>query len=98
MTKDHSHVGKYMAVFGALLVLTAVTVGVSTFHMGIMAAVGVAMLVASMKGALVAAYFMHLIGEKKFIWIVLGITAFFFLLILAVPSLVLFDDYQIRTP
>ena len=37
-------------------------------------AIAVALFIATIKGSLVACYFMHLISEKKLIYVVLGIT------------------------
>jgi len=56
----HSHVGRYLVVWGALLVLTALTWGLSTVHIPGGAGVAVALVIASVKGALVALFFMHL--------------------------------------
>ena len=44
----------YMMVFGALMVLTIITVGVSYVHLPVAAAVTVALIVATIKGSLVA--------------------------------------------
>lgn len=58
----HEHVSPmktYMAVFGALLVLTGLTYAVSYMSLG-PAALPVAMFVAVIKASLVCAYFMHL--------------------------------------
>lgn len=75
---DHApNVKLYMGVFGALMVLTVVTVWISKFHLSIGQAVALGMFVASIKAALVAAVFMHLWGEKKLIYWMLGLTAFF---------------------
>jgi caa(3)-type oxidase subunit IV len=49
-------------------------------------AVTVALLVATVKGTLVACYFMHLIAEKKLIYAVLVLTALFFIALLALPA------------
>jgi len=68
----------YIMVWGALLVLTALTVGVSFMNLGLWNA-GVALGIASIKAVLVALYFMHLRHEIK---LVLGF-AVFPLLILA---------------
>ena len=56
----------YFAIFGALLFLTVVTVGVS--HLGLPQpyAIIVAMIVAIIKATLVAAFFMHLKYDTKF--------------------------------
>lgn len=71
-TDDHStelgHVVQfrvYLSVFLALLALTFLTVAVSRFDFGSLNMV-VAMLVASVKAALVAMFFMHLKFENKF--------------------------------
>ena len=69
---------KYLYVFYALAVLTGVTVWVSTFHLPIHTAVIIALVVAGTKGSLVAAFFMHLISERKLIYAVLVLTVFFF--------------------
>ncbi len=55
----------YFAVFGALMVLTAVTVGVSMLDLG-KPAIIVAMIVAIIKASLVSAYFMHLKYDAGF--------------------------------
>jgi caa(3)-type oxidase subunit IV len=61
----------YMMVFGALMVLTIITVGVSYVHLPIAAAVTVALIVATIKGSMVAMFFMHLLHERKVIYWVL---------------------------
>jgi len=68
------HVRTYIAVFVALAFLTVVTVGVSYLHLTAAIAVTVALIIASIKASLVAAYFMHLISEKKLILWILIIT------------------------
>ena len=73
-------VRKYMIVFGALLVGTIVTVLASYVDFGSHGVnVAVALLIATVKAALVAAFFMHLIDERKLIYGVLGATVFFFI-------------------
>ncbi len=71
------HVRVYLIVFGALAVLTVVTVAVAYLNLPIVAAVIVALIIASVKAGLVAAYFMHLVSEKKVIYWTLGLTAAF---------------------
>jgi cytochrome c oxidase subunit IV len=101
MTSDHAvdidrHVRVYITVFVALMVLTIVTVAISRLHLSVPIAVTVALLVAIIKGSLVACYFMHLISEKKLIYAVLALTVAFFAVLLAVPSLTFFDGYWIH--
>ncbi|HEX7153325.1 MAG TPA: cytochrome C oxidase subunit IV family protein [Thermoanaerobaculia bacterium] len=71
-------VRRYMLVFGALLVLTVITVAVSQLHLPTGQAVALALFIAAIKGSLVAGFFMHLISERKFVLYVLVLTAFFF--------------------
>ena len=70
------HVRTYITVFIALLALTLITVTVSYFHLKTGPAIAVALFIASVKGSLVASYFMHLISEKKMIYLTLILTAF----------------------
>jgi len=72
-------VKKYFVVFGALLILTVVTVGVSYLKFGMALGIIVALIIASVKGYLVACNFMHLSSEKKVVYFVL-ITAVIFLI------------------
>lgn len=86
------HVRSYVVVFVALLGLTLVTVGVSYLHLARPAAIALALVIASVKASLVAAFFMHLISERRVIYAVLVLTAAFFLLVLFLPSLTLFSN------
>ncbi len=90
-TTDHAadidrHVKVYITVFVALMVLTIVTVAISRVHLPVPIAVTVALIVATIKGSLVACYFMHLISEKKLILWVLAVTVVFFFALLALPA------------
>src|SRR3954462_5048998 len=96
ITSDHAadidrHVRIYITVFVALMALTIITVAVSRFHLPVPIAVTVALLVALIKGSLVACYFMHLISEKKLIYAVLVLTAAFFVALMALS-----DPYRPR--
>jgi cytochrome c oxidase subunit 4 len=90
------HVKIYIGVFVALMVLTIVTVAISRFHLPVAMAVTVALLVATIKGSLVACYFMHLISEKKLIYAVLALTAVFFVVLLALPVVTHTDGFWIH--
>ena len=90
-TSDHAadidrHVRVYITVFVALMALTVITVAVSYLHLPPPMAITVALLVAAVKGSLVACYFMHLISEKKLIYGVLVLTTVFFAALLALPA------------
>jgi cytochrome c oxidase subunit 4 len=57
----------YIIVWIALLILTVLTWGVSYINLG-MGNVAVALLIASLKAALVALFFMHLRYENRLVW------------------------------
>lgn len=109
MTSDHAagiagdhaseidrHVRVYISVFVALMILTVITVAVSYLHLPLAGAVAVALLVATIKGSLVACYFMHLISEKKLIYAVLALTVVFFAALLALPVVTHSNGYWIH--
>ena len=79
----------YLRVFGALAVLTLVTVGVSYLHLARPGAISVALVVAGIKVSLIAAFFMHLKFEKKLIHIFLYAAVFLVmgLLFLVLPDI-----------
>jgi cytochrome c oxidase subunit 4 len=90
------HVKIYISVFVALMALTIITVAISRLHLPIPEAVTIALIVAAIKGSLVAAFFMHLISEKKVIYAVLAITVAFFVVLLFVPTLTHFNGFWIH--
>ena len=92
MTIDHAvdidrHVKVYITVFVALMALTLITVAVSYLHLPPKMAIAVALFIATVKGSLVACYFMHLISEKRLIYAVLVITVIKFVALLALPAI-----------
>jgi len=100
MSREHAdheidvdkHVRTYIIVFVSLMALTLVTVAVAYLHLPTPAAIGVALLIATVKGSLVACYFMHLISERKLIYAVLAFTVFFFLAVLLGPLVTNLDE------
>jgi cytochrome c oxidase subunit IV len=98
---DHAHdidrqVKIYITVFVALMALTLVTVAISYLHLSTPVAIALALLVATVKGTLVACYFMHLISEKRLIYVVLAITAIKFAALLALPAFTHSNGYWIH--
>ena len=86
----------YMMVGLALLVFTGITVGANQFHFGVPVAVTVALIIATMKGSMVASIFMHLSHEKKWIYGALMLTVVFFIVLMCVPIFTTMDN--IGTP
>ncbi|HTY11342.1 MAG TPA: cytochrome C oxidase subunit IV family protein [Bacteroidota bacterium] len=85
------HVKVYITVFVTLLALTIITVTISYLNLSVVPAIIVALIIASIKGSLVASYFMHLISEKKLVYAALGLTVVFFLAIIFIPIVAMAD-------
>jgi len=81
----------YYMIFGALMVFTVITVAVSYLHLPIALAIFVALVVAAIKGSLVALFFMHLSHEQKVIYWALLLTVVFFVFVMFVPLLTNLD-------
>jgi caa(3)-type oxidase subunit IV len=86
------HVKTYINVFVALMFCTFLTVGASYVDFDIApqikaGAIFVGLIIAGVKGFLVAANFMHLNNEKKIIYWVLSLTVVFFVVCLSIPVL-----------
>jgi cytochrome c oxidase subunit 4 len=75
----------YMTVFVTLMVFTVLTVAASRYHFAVPIAITIALIIAVMKGSMVAAVFMHLSHERKAIYGVLLLTVVFFIVLLFIP-------------
>jgi cytochrome c oxidase subunit 4 len=95
-TAAHGHpppnIRLYLGIFGTLLVLTCLTVLVSYWHLPPTAAIAVGLTIAGVKAGLVIAFFMHLKGEHKLIYVFLGIMAFTMIGFFLIPT----DQHMIR--
>jgi len=93
-------VRQYLMVGAALFVGTVVTVAANQVHLVVPLAITVALIIATIKGSLVAAVFMHLSHERKWIYGALLLTVAFFIVLMAVPFLTLNDTIgtPINTP
>jgi cytochrome c oxidase subunit 4 len=78
-------VGSYLAVWGVLMVLTALTVGASLVNLGSLN-LPLALGIATVKAALVALFFMHLFYDDRFNLVVLA-TGFLFVVVFAALTL-----------
>lgn len=83
------HISVYKKVFVALLILTVLTVLASYVEFGgiVWLAVGVGLAIATFKGYLVAANFMHLNDEKPIIYQTLIGTLFAFIILFFMPMI-----------
>jgi caa(3)-type oxidase subunit IV len=90
MHSDSAEVKKsirtYVMIGLALLAFTGITVAANQFHFGVPVAVAVALIIATMKGSMVASVFMHLSHEKKWVYGALILTVLGFLILMTVPS------------
>jgi cytochrome c oxidase subunit IV len=86
----------YMMVGAALFVFTGITVAVNQIHLAVPLAITVALIIATLKGSMVAAVFMHLSNERMLIYGALVLTIIGFLILMSVPSFTVMD--AIGTP
>ena len=90
------HVRTYWMIGGALFLGTVITVAVNQVHLAIPLAITVALIIASIKGSMVASVFMHLSNERKWIYGALILTVLGFLVLMSVPLFTQMDN--IGTP
>ncbi len=82
-----------IAVLGALMGLTVLTVSVTSFDLGSQGNLIVAMVIATIKAALVCTFFMHLLWDKKF-HLILFLTAVLFVILFLSMSITDRGEYQ----
>jgi len=82
------HVRLYWCIFGALAVLTVVTVAANNLQVGVVVGVFIALAIATLKGSLVAGFFMHLAFDRnRSLFALLILCAIFFAVLLLIPVL-----------
>jgi caa(3)-type oxidase subunit IV len=86
----------YLMIGAALFVFTVITVAVNQVHLAVPLAITVALIIATMKGSMVAAVFMHLNHERMWIYGALVLTVIGFFILMLVPALTVGDS--IGTP
>jgi cytochrome c oxidase subunit 4 len=89
-------VRSYITVFVMLMMFTVITVAASRFHFAVPVAITIALIIATMKGGMVAGVFMHLSHEKRAIYGALLLTLAFFIVLMFVPLATMAD--HIGTP
>jgi cytochrome c oxidase subunit 4 len=86
----------YLKIGAVLFAGTVVTVAANQVHLAVPLAITVALIIATIKGSMVAAVFMHLSHEKRWIYGALLLTIAFFMVLMFVPLLFTLDG--IGTP
>ncbi len=79
----HEEKKSYFQLFIGLVILSAVTVFVHYLKLPIALSITIILLTAALQATLSACRFMHLSTEKKIIFIVLGLTATFLIVMIA---------------
>lgn len=87
----------YMKIGAALMVFTVITVAANQFHFTVPVAITVALIIAAMKGSMVAGVFMHLSHEKQWIYGALLLTVAFFIVLMFVPIATISDGIGTST-
>lgn len=102
MQSDSAEIKKsvrtYVNVFAMLMLFTIITVAASRVHLAVPVAITVALIIAALKGSMVAAVFMHLSHEKRWVYGALLLTAVFFIGLLLLPLLTSLDSLAIGSP
>jgi caa(3)-type oxidase subunit IV len=98
--KTRKTIKMYITIGVTLLIFTALTVGANRLHLAVPAAITVALIIAIMKGSMVASVFMHLSHERKWIYGALILTVLFFVVLMTVPMFTTMDNIgtPIETP
>jgi caa(3)-type oxidase subunit IV len=86
----------YLMIGAALFVFTVITVAANQVHLAVPAAITVGLIIASIKASMVAAVFMHLSHERKWIYGSLLLTVAFFIVLMMLPVFTTMDT--IGTP
>lgn len=90
------HINRYLMVFASLGALTILTVTAGYLPLPTGIGIIIALVIASVKGSLVAAFFMHLVGESKPIVWVLLLTFFFLMSMIILFALFAIDQTGVR--
>ncbi len=95
---DHvrKHLKVYVITFVALAILTVITVAVASLKTTVVAGIIIALIIATVKGSLVAINFMHLTGEKPIIYFILILTAIFLIVMMVLPLIAYYDTITIN--
>ena len=96
MEDINHHIPIYKKIFLYLLLFTVVTVGVSYIDFGIAGGIFIGLLIASVKGFLVAANFMHLNAERGLIYFIKNCSFYIcFYISIILPVFILLELYSI---
>lgn len=77
----------YWMIGAALYVFTVITVAINQIHLAVPFAITLALIVAGIKGSMVAGVFMHLNHERPWVYGTLVLTVVFFVALLFLPIL-----------
>jgi cytochrome c oxidase subunit 4 len=92
MSAHVSPVSRYITIFGALMVGTALTVGAAFVDLPFSLNFPVALAIAVIKASLVIAFFMHVKYSSRYVKLIVGVALFFF----GIMFTLTFTDYFSR--
>ncbi len=90
-SEKHLHVGHYLVVFVALIVLTALTVALSFVELHSWHLI-VGLLIATAKATLVGLFFMHMLDSGRLVWLAVGAGLFWICILIGLTL----TDYLTR--
>ena len=92
MSGHISSIGRYVTIFGALMIGTALTVVAAFIDLPFQMNFPVALTIAIIKASLVVAFFMHVKYSSRYVKLIVGVALFFFGIMLTLT----FTDYGSR--
>ena len=92
MSGHISSIGRYVTIFGALMIGTALTVAAAFIDLPLQLNTPVALLIAVTKATLVIAFFMHVKYSSRYVKLIVGVALFFF----GIMFTLTFTDYLSR--
>ena len=90
------NVRTYWMIGAALYVFTVITVAINQVELAVPFAIGLALVVATIKATMVAAVFMHLNHEKPWVYWSLVLTVVFFVVLMSVPVFTTADHVGVK--
>ena len=98
MSGHISSVGRYVTIFGALMIGTALTVVAAFIDLPFQLNFPVALTIAIIKASLVVAFFMHVKYSSRYVKLIVGVALFFFGIMLTLTATDYFSRYWYTAP
>ena len=98
MSGHVSSVGRYVTIFGALMIGTGLTVMAAFIDLPFQMNFPIALLIAIIKASLVIAFFMHVKYSSRYVKLIVGVALFFFGIMLTLTATDYLSRYWYTAP